>query len=248
MDLSKLKLYATKPHPCSYLTGEAATTIFIDPHTSVDSHIYSELSRYGFRRSGNNIYRPHCKNCQACVPLRLIAEQFKPNRSQKRCRKTNEDLTIRVVDSINTDEHYALYERYITERHSDGDMYPPDRSQYNDFLTTEWDATRYLEMREPSGKLVALSVIDVIDHGLSAVYTFFEPTEIRRSLGVFAVLYQIELAKQNQLPFVYLGYWIKQCQKMSYKTGYQPYQVFINEKWVTVSKDRHNNSARHELL
>lgn len=127
-------------------------------------------------------------------------------------------------------------------------MYPPDRSQYTDFLTSEWNATRYLEMRDKTGKLVALSVTDVLDHGLSAVYTFFDPDETHRSLGVFAILYQIELAKQNQLPYVYLGYWIRQCQKMSYKTRYQPYQVLINERWVTVSKDLVKNANKHELL
>lgn len=248
MDLTKLKLYATRAHPCSYLPGEDATTIFIDPTAKIDASLYSELSLNGFRRSGGNIYRPHCENCQACVPIRLMPDAFRPNRSQKRCWKHNRDLKIRITDSINTDEYYSLYEKYIRERHTDGDMYPPDRTQYIDFLTSEWGVTRYIEMRNSEQVLVALAVVDVLDNALSAVYTFFDPCETKRSLGVFAILYQLELAKENNLPCVYLGYWIRRCQKMSYKTNYRPYQVLINENWVTVTDSAPNNTLKHQLL
>jgi len=247
-ELSKLKLYATRPHTCSYLPEEDATTVFIDPMAEVDGALYSELSRFGFRRSGSNIYRPHCEGCQACVPIRIVADAFKANRSQRRCMKHNSDLQFRVVESIDTDEHYALYERYISARHSDGDMYPPSRNQYRDFLTSEWDVTRYIEMRDPEQQLIALAVTDVLDHGLSAVYTFFEPEEDKRSLGMFGVLYQIQLARELKLPFVYLGYWIRKCQKMNYKTNYQPYQLMINQNWVTVAEYRKGNGAKNQLL
>lgn len=248
MDLSKLKLYATRPHPCSYLPDEEATTIFIDPMAKINAATYSELSHYGFRRSGGNIYRPHCENCQACIPIRLLSDQFRPNRSQKRCWKTNSDLSFHLTDTIDTDEHYQLYEKYIHLRHKDGDMYPPDRHQYVDFLTSEWDITRYIEMRDRNGKLLCLAVTDIIDNGLSAVYTFFDPEEVKRSLGVFAVLYQLELARQTQLPYLYLGYWIRRSQKMNYKSNYRPYQVLINDNWVTVTDDAPNNTIKHQLL
>ncbi len=247
-DLNKLRLFATRPHPCSYLPEEDATTVFIDPKAEVDALLYSELSHYGFRRSGRNIYRPHCEECHACVPIRLVADAFEPNRSQKRCIKRNSDLKFSTVESIDTDEHYSLYERYINDRHSDGDMYPASRSQYRDFLTREWQVTQYIEMRTPSNKLVALSVTDVLDHALSAVYTFFDPNEKKRSLGMFGILYQIQLARQHNLSYLYLGYWIRRCQKMNYKTNYQPYQLLINQSWVTVAEHKAGSGPEQQLL
>ncbi len=247
-DLNRIKLFATRPHPCSYLPEEDATTVFIDPNAEVDAQLYSELSRYGFRRSGGNIYRPHCEACHACVPIRLVVENFDPNRSQKRCLKRNSDLYFKTVESIDTDEHYNLYEYYINKRHCDGDMYPANRSQYRDFLTREWESTQYIEMRTPEHKLIALAVTDVLNHGLSAVYTFFDPDETKRSLGMFGILYQIQLAQEKQLPYVYLGYWIRRCQKMNYKTNYRPYQLLINQNWVTVAEHRPENGAKNQLL
>ena len=247
-DLSTLKLYATRPHPCSYLPGEDATTVFIDPTASLDAALYSELSRYGFRRSGANVYRPHCENCQACVPIRLMVNNFKPNRSQKRCLKNNRDLTITVVHTIDTPEHYALYEKYINKRHCDGDMFPASHAQYTDFLTAEWGVTEYLEMRDANNKLIALAVTDTLDHGLSAVYTFFDPDEAHRSLGNFSVLHQIQYAQNNNLTFIYLGYWIRKCQKMNYKINYRPYQVLIDQHWVTVTDYPPEIEAKGQLL
>jgi len=236
-DLSKLKLFATRPHPCSYLPGKDATTVFIDPAAAVDSSLYGELSRYGFRRSGANIYRPNCEACQACIPIRIAAESFQANRSQKRCIKANNDLVIRSVNTIDSDEHYKLYENYINSRHKDGDMFPADRQQYREFLTSEWGATRLIEMRDQEHRLVAVAVLDVLDHALSAVYTYFDSSDHKRSLGVFSILYQIQIAREHNLPFVYLGYWIRNCQKMNYKTNYQPYQILVNNHWVTISRE-----------
>lgn len=247
-ELSKLKLYATRPHPCSYLEGEDATTVFIDPAATVDAELYSELSRYGFRRSGGNIYRPHCESCHACVPIRILTEEFQPNRSQRRCFNRNSDLKVRVISSIEDEEYYQLYENYIGARHADGDMYPASRSQYREFLTSEWGVTRYIEIRDPNRKLIGVAVTDALDHGLSAVYTFFDTNSEKRSLGTFAILYQIELAKQNRLPYLYLGYWIRKCQKMNYKTHYCPHQVMINQNWVTVKEPNPNNAAKMQLL
>lgn len=138
-----------------------------------------------------------------------------------------------LTDNINTDEHYALYESYIITRHADGDMYPPSRDQYEDFLSSEWGVTRYIELRH-EGKLLGVAVSDRLDHGLSAIYTFFRPDEPSRSLGVLAVLRQIELAKAQNLPYVYLGYWIRDCDKMRYKNQYRPLDIFINNTWLTV--------------
>ncbi|MBC6904911.1 arginyltransferase [Saccharophagus sp. K07] len=232
MDISSIKLYATHEHPCSYLKNRSATTIFVDPLLNMNGRIYSELSDFGFRRSGSHVYRPNCRNCQACIPVRIPVDIFRPNRSQKRCEKRNQDVSMNIVSSIKTDEHYALYERYICLRHSDGDMFPPSREQYDDFLSSEWGVTRYLEFRL-SGRLIAVAVSDRLDQGLSAIYTFFDPDEESRSLGVLAVMRQIDLARSLGLPYVYLGYWIKECEKMRYKNQYRPLQAYINNTWLT---------------
>lgn len=233
-DLSNLKLFATAPHPCSYLEGEEATTVFIDPAAKVDQHLYTELSLLGFRRSGSHLYRPHCTHCQACLSCRIPVRLFRPGRSHKRCLRRNQDLTMHRVDTIDTDEHYTLYEQYINARHSDGDMYPPSREQYRAFLSAEWGTTHYIEYRH-NGKLVLLSVCDRLLDGFSAVYTFFDHTQEKRSLGAFAILQQIEKARELSLPYVYLGYWIKNCPKMNYKTQYRPLELLVNKRWVRLN-------------
>ena len=233
-DLSTLRLFATHPHPCSYLEGEEATTVFVDPEARVNRELYSQLSLLGFRRSGSHLYRPQCAQCQACVSCRIPVDLFKPNRSQKRCVRTNSDLDIRVVTSIDTDEHFALYSHYLELRHQNGDMYPPSREQYSAFLTSEWGCTQFLEFRLQE-KLIGLAVCDKLDDGLSAVYTFYDATLEERSLGKYAVLAQVELAKHLGLAYVYLGYWIKRCDKMSYKTDYRPLELLINRRWMRLN-------------
>jgi arginine-tRNA-protein transferase len=229
--LRDLKVYTTYPHRCSYLEGEEATTLFIDPRQSVDQTLYSNLSVLGFRRSGNHIYRPHCSHCNACIPARIPVADFRPNRSQRRCLRRNSDLTVDVRPGISgDDESYALYDRYIRERHADGDMYPPDRDQFKSFLNDPWDCTEYLQVRH-GGRLVAVAVVDVMVDGLSAIYTFYDPREDARSLGRFAILWQIEHCRREGLPYVYLGYWIRNCRKMAYKADYQPLEVLVNNRW-----------------
>lgn len=231
-DISSLKLYATHEHPCSYLIDKAATTVFVDPNARIDAVIYSELSEFGFRRSGKHVYRPHCRACQACIPVRVPVATFRPTRSQKRCLKRNDDLSMNLVSSISTEEHYQLYEFYISGRHMDGDMYPPSRQQYSEFLSAEWGVTQFLEFRL-KGELICIAVCDRLEQGLSAIYTFFNPDQVSRSLGTLAVLKQIELASELGLPYVYLGYWIKDCEKMNYKSKYRPLQMYINQQWLT---------------
>lgn len=232
-DLSTIRLFATHPHSCSYLEDQDATTVFVDPKEPINSRLYQQLSELGFRRSGSHVYRPQCHHCQACVPARIPARLFEPNRRQRRCAKRNADLSIRAVDSIDTTEHYRLYERYIAERHRDGDMYPATRAQFKSFLTKEWGITRYLEMRAGE-KLVAVAVTDEMERALSAVYTFFDPDEHRRSLGTFGILAQIQRARELGLDHVYLGYWIKASAKMNYKTQYRPLELLVNRRWTLI--------------
>ena len=231
--VSKIKVYATQPHPCSYLREEIATTLFIDPATPVDKSVYSQLSDLGFRRSGKHLYRPHCRQCNACISTRVIADEFTFKRRHRRIWNRNQDLTVEVKTSIDDDVYYALYERYIEQRHNDGDMYPASREQYESFLTSEWKTTRYYAFHL-EGNPIAVAVTDQLDSGLSAIYTFYEPALSTRSLGVYAILWQIELAKNMGLPYLYLGYWIKSSEKMRYKLDYRPSQLLVEDQWVTL--------------
>lgn len=229
--LRDLKVYTTYPHSCSYLRDQEATTLFVDPRTTVDADLYSQLSVLGFRRSGAHLYRPHCNGCTACVPARVPVSKFRPRRSQKRAWKRNSDLDVRQVESIRDDEYYLLYERYIESRHKDGDMYPPNREQYDSFLSDEWGVTRFYRI-ELHGCLVGVTVIDELEDGLSAIYTFYEPELPQRSLGTYAIMWQLQLAQQEGLDYVYLGYWIRDCAKMAYKVQYRPLELYLNGRWV----------------
>jgi len=229
--LRDLKVYTTYPHSCSYLEDQEATTLFIDPRQEVDQHLYSSLSNLGFRRSGNHVYRPHCSQCNACIPARIPVQQFQPSRSQRRTLKRNRDLNVERTLDIRDDQAYRLYQRYIEQRHADGDMYPPDREQYESFLNNAWDCTRYYRFYEHQ-QLLAIAVVDVMTDGLSAIYTFFDPAAAKRGLGSFAILWQVEQAREMGLHYLYLGYWISGCRKMAYKADYQPLELYRNSRWL----------------
>lgn len=230
-DLARIRFFLTPPHDCSYLPDQQARTLFIDPEAELDAQLYSRLSQLGFRRSGRHVYRPHCENCAACIPVRVQAASFRPRRRQQRILKRNEDLEVSNCPATFTEERYALYERYIGARHRDGDMYPPNREQFSEFLLASWSATRFLEFRH-EGRLVAVAVTDEMEDGLSALYTFFDPDLPRRSLGVYAVLWQLQAVHRAGLPYLYLGYWIRESQKMRYKADYRPLEMLLGRRWV----------------
>lgn len=232
--LARLKFYATQPHPCSYLPDEQATTLFLDPSQPMDVQVYAELSEMGFRRSGDHLYRPHCQRCSACIPARIPVDAPELSRQQKRILKRNCDLQVRSVRPAFSEELYTLYAAYIDKRHADGDMYPPSRDQFNTFLVRDLPFSRFYEFRL-NGRLLAVAVTDVLPNGLSAVYTFYDPEEERRSLGRYAILWQIGEAARLGLKAVYLGYWIKNCRKMNYKTEYRPIELLVNQRWITLS-------------
>lgn len=230
-DLANLTFFATQPHACSYLPDAQATTLFLDPHRTLDTKTYSQLSALGFRRSGDLLYRPHCRTCTACVPARIPVNSFTANRQQNRIYKRNADLVTRTSKPAMTEEIYQLFAQYITARHADGDMYPPSPEQFNSFLVSKDDWCVFHEFRY-NGRLLAVAVTDYLENGLSAVYTFFDPKEERRSLGRYAILWQIQEARRLKLQAVYLGYWIKNSRKMNYKTEYRPLELLINQQWV----------------
>jgi arginyl-tRNA--protein-N-Asp/Glu arginylyltransferase len=229
-DISKIRLLLTEPHECSYLKDQLATTAFVDPELNIDTALYGRMSAMGFRRSGGYLYQPMCHDCNACVPARIPVNLFRRNRSQKRCWNRNSDLEVNQSDGIDIDEHYPVYNRYISGRHHEGDMYPPNRPQFEQFLGQPWECSNFLEFRV-EGSLVGCAVIDVLPDAISAIYTYFDPVESARSLGTLAVLFQISLAQKLGLRYVYLGYWIKDCQKMNYKTNYKPLELLQENNW-----------------
>ncbi|WP_447957507.1 arginyltransferase [Vreelandella sp. EE7] len=227
-----LRFFLTVPHGCSYLPDQKATTLFLDPQQAPTGSVYQALSLLGFRRSGRHLYRPHCEDCQACRSVRIPVAHFEANRTQRKILRRNVDITTRVVPARFDNAHYALYARYIRERHSDGDMYPPSQEQYRTFLTLDEPYAQLLEMYLDD-TLVGVAAFDELEHGLSAIYTFFEANEAldRRSLGTLAILRLIELCHEKGLTHLYLGYWIEECRKMRYKQAFSPLEVLDGRQW-----------------
>ena len=232
-DLNDVRFFATAPHTCSYLEGKTATTLFADPDVQIADEDYQTLTLLGFRRSGKYYYRPQCNGCQACISVRVPVADFVWSRRFKKTLKTNTGVVAEWRLPYIDDEVYALYSRYINLRHPDGDMHPPSQEQFRTFLMIEGPNTRFLCFRDAEGTLLAVSVVDMLaGHGLSAIYTFFEPEQPKRSLGRLGILTQVLEAQRLKLPYVYLGYWIRECEKMSYKTDYQPIELLNGRVWT----------------
>lgn len=233
----ELTFFASGEHPCSYLSEARAGTLFVDPAAPLNKTIYTQLLKFGFRRSGDYVYRPRCPACTACVPLRIPVASYEVRRAERRTSRRNADLAVTSTPARFHDEQYELYARYVRYRHPGGGMDDTDPERYLEFLGCTWGDTRFYEFRLQD-RLVAVAVIDHVEDALSACYTFFEPTLTRRSLGVYAVLWQIAEAKRRDLPWVYLGYWIRDCEKMSYKDRFRPLEAYLSNRWV-----RHGHGA-----
>lgn len=229
-----MKFGITPPFTCSYLPEQDEQLLVFMSDTQPTMPEYDFLIGAGFRRSGTQIYRPHCGSCNACESIRLPVNLFTPSKSQKRIMKRNQDLTIRISHS-DKPEYYPLYESYINQRHDDGSMYPATLEQYQGFILSPWNSALFIEILE-NDELIGVAVTDNLVASLSALYTFFKPEEQQRSLGTFAILQQIELAKSLNKPFLYLGYQIDTCQKMSYKQNFLPHERFFDDKWQLITK------------
>ncbi len=219
-------------HPCNYLPGRTARMIFLDPGAASQNRVYSQLAKQGFRRSGNTLYRPGCEHCRACVPVRIPVDDFTPVRSQRRTWQRNQDVNVQLRPAGFADEHFALYQRYVNWRHPGGSLDKPSTADYAAFLTGH-QATFFAELHL-RGQLVGVAVVDALADAFSAVYTFYAPELPQRSLGTFAILWQITEARRRHLHWLYLGYWIAESQKMAYKSRFRPFEQLTANGWQSV--------------
>jgi len=247
MTQQRVKLYQGSANTCSYLDGREAVNIYADPHHPQPRAVYNQLIQRGFRRSGEYVYRPGCLGCNACVPVRIRCAEFKPRRTDRRLMAKNDDLEIDYCEACYSEEYFALYRRYLGERHAGGGMDDPDPEDFERFLLNPWGETLFVELRQ-RGRVVAIAVTDVVTNGLSAVYTFFDPDLVDRAPGRFGILCQIELCKVLDYSHLYLGYWVNGCRKMQYKTDFRPQEHFDGHHWRVEPKPEPVAERRQESV
>lgn len=229
-----LQFYTTGPYACSYLPDRQARSQVVTPAHRVDGPVYGQLVRSGFRRSGLFTYRPWCDDCRACIPVRLPVDRLEYTRSQRRAMRRHADLRAEELPLSFVEAHYALYHRYQTRRHPQGGMDEDDRRQYAQFLLESQVDTRLVAFFA-ADVLCMVSILDVLDDGISSVYTFFDPDVAGAAYGTYNIIWQAELCQQLNLPYLYLGYWIRASRKMAYKANFRPIQGYLQGLWRDLS-------------
>ena len=228
------RLYQSVPYSCPYIPINSAQHHTTEPGATLSSDVYSELINIGFRRAGNRIHRPNCLNCTQCISLRIPVRSFRANRSQRRVFNKNSNLNVDVVINPDYSDYLELYQDYIRHRHPETENMQQALSTFEDFLFSPWSDTFSIEFRLPTQQLVCVAICDPLIQGWSAVYTFYDVEYSHLSLGTFSIVKQIELLKHRSLDYLYLGYWINDCDKMSYKTQFRPCEGFTNQQWITL--------------
>jgi len=227
--------FSTAPLPCPYLPGRIERRVVTELVGRDADALHNQLSLAGFRRSHGICYVPACPDCDACVAVRVVVDEFKPGASMKRIMKRNADLTAEIVDPIATHEQYALFADYQRSRHKGGDMSKMDFLDYQALIEDTPVETFVVEFRRPNGTLVAACLVDVLSDGLSAVYSFYDPDETERSLGSQMILWLIDETYGRGLPYMYLGFWIEGCSNMAYKARFKPLEKVSPDGWVRMA-------------
>ncbi|GLR67382.1 putative arginyl-tRNA--protein transferase [Acidocella aquatica] len=230
--------YTTAPLPCPYVEGRTERKVVTELAGVSAETLHDRLSRGGFRRSHNIAYAPVCPSCNACVPIRIRARDFTPNRTQKRIARLNADLVVQEIPPRATTEQYQLFQRYQQARHGEGDMATMSFYDYRAMVEDTPIETSVIEFRTPQGTLLGACLTDHLGDGLSAVYSFFETGMDERSLGTYAILWLAARAVALGLPFVYLGYWVEESRKMAYKAKFRPSEVLKHGQWVPLVEHR----------
>ncbi len=234
--LQKLQFYVTTPYQCGYLPNQLAQSLIASPQYLVNTQVYSGLIQQGFRRSGKFAYRPHCENCRACTPVRLVLEHYTPSRSQQRAFKQHQQLFVKILPLGFHENHYTLYAQYQRIRHSEDDLQNTltndDAEQYRQFLCHSNVESLMIEFSDAEGNIKIVSVVDVVEDGISAVYTFYDASERKNSYGTFAIVWLSAWTKTLQLPYLYLGYWIENSRKMAYKQLFKPLEKLMDGEWT----------------
>lgn len=230
-DPHRLQFYLTIPSPCPYLPGRMERKIFTQLDPLSGPHLNNYLTHAGFRRSQNVIYRPACERCQECRSLRIVTTPFKASQRFRRIQNKNADLQVHISEPYATEEQFRLLRRYLTTRHYGGGMSDMDFVRYEMMVEECASQTEIIEYRDESAKLIACVLIDRLSDGISMVYSFFDPEENSRSLGNFMILDQIARCKAENLPYLYLGYWVENSPKMDYKSRFTPYEILGRDGW-----------------
>jgi len=246
LPLNKLQFYSTAPYPCSYLPDRNARSQVATPAHVIDKRVYSRLVESGFRRSGSFTYRPHCDKCKACIPVRIRAHEFAPNRTQRKVWRTHSNLVATPLPLRFLPEHYELYQRYQSARHSSGGMDEDSQEQYSHFLLQSHVQTYMVEFRDQS-VLKMVSIIDELQDGLSSVYTFFEPDDLQASYGVYNVMWQVQQCLLGGQQHLYLGYLIHECRKMSYKAQFSALEGFREGRWRALPRNHPLPQSSHAV-
>lgn len=247
------QFYVTAPQPCPYLDGRMERKLFTALQGDPAERLNDTLSKQGFRRSQNVLYRPSCAECSACLSARIRVADFEPTRTQRRTMKRNDDLRRNATSPWATEDQYALFRRYLDSRHADGGMADMDVFEFAAMIEETPIRTRVVEYSRPPGPgeqgrpLTAVCLTDILDDGLSMVYSFYDPDLLHLSLGTWVILDHIQIAREAGLPFVYLGYWVPGSRKMGYKAQFSALEIYKGGRWQPIGDPDSHEATLHPL-